>query len=182
MGRPKQKAVVDKYFVKIHRQDGKSSNFYECKFCKKCYVYNTNQFAEHLLACTCTDEKFNAEKKQIATLFFSPKPNTRSVSALNQVKHREEQCNHDKHLNHIELANENQNLMLNASNSFKFTGGSSTANSSTSKSTTHFNGKHSNTSLVSTTTKSNYDPQLSSTSTSVRLNHRPFIIPPEQVR
>lgn len=53
---------------------------------------------------------------------MSPKPKPKPVPTSNQVKQREKKRDYDKLLNDIKLANEKQDLMLNASDTFKFTG------------------------------------------------------------
>lgn len=156
MVRIKQKAIVDKYFVKTHRKYGMCSNFFECKFCKKCYAFNSYRLAKHLLTCTKTGAEFASEKLYIETLITpTTKPKPRPVPASVPIDHQEKKLNYDKLLDNIKLVYENQISALIPSGTFKLTE-SCTADNSTSKLTTNVLGHHSNTSFVSTTTQSNY--------------------------
>lgn len=180
MARRKQKAVVDKYFVKTHRKNGMLSNFFECVFCKKCYAYNSCRLAQHLLRCTKTGAGFASEKMLIESLFISPKPKPRSVPTSVPVDRRERKRKYDKQLNNIKLAAETRNSVSKASDTFKSTG-SCTADNSTPKLTTNFYGNRSNASLGSKTTKSNYTSKHLSTSSSVVFNDHHISISPDQV-
>lgn len=67
MGRPsKQKAFVDKYFIKYYA--GKTEKR-KCIFCEESYAYNAFRLAKHLLKCRKTNEKFQKDKMKIESLF-----------------------------------------------------------------------------------------------------------------
>lgn len=90
MGRPsKQKAFVDKYFIKYYV--GKTEKW-KCIFCKESYAYNAFCLAKHLLTCKKTDSKFQNDKVKIEFLFklnnceevsFSSNSTTETISSYN---------------------------------------------------------------------------------------------------
>jgi len=90
MSRPsKQKAFVDKYFIKYYV--GKTEK-QKCIFCKESYAYNAFRLAKHLLTCKKTDSKFQNDKVKIAPLLklnnceevsFTSNSSTETTSSYN---------------------------------------------------------------------------------------------------
>lgn len=121
MGRPsKQKAFVDKYFIKYYI--GKTEKR-KCIFCKESYAYNAFRLAKHLLICRKTDFKFQNDKVKIASLFklnnfeqvsFSSNSSTETISSNNLGAIIPAFLKNDQTYEDSELMVENQDLIQNS--------------------------------------------------------------------